>query len=100
MSTITSNNQVLLLDKELSAVLNQDWQDYDEKKITQGIDPKNISCMVGWEVDYIVNKINSTLKHYSIRNCRRAVNIACMATYTPAPRAKFLEQVMGVLYLL
>jgi hypothetical protein len=43
------------------AVLNENWSEYDNRKIKDGRDRSKMSCDEPWEVNYLVEKLR---KHY------------------------------------
>ncbi len=58
-------------------VLNEDWEDYDNKKIRGAVDSNKFSCDEPWEVDYLIKKLQ---KHYPYKTAdaiRAAVEACC-----------------------
>ena len=96
----TDTSFSMLLDRELSLLLSQNWIDYNNKKLSDDSEVNYFYSGSAWEIDYLVKKINSTFPKYTLKNTRRAINIVCLASYSPMPRKLFLEQVLGILYLL
>ena len=44
-----------------SKVLNEDWSDYDNKKIKGRLDSKDFACTEQWEVDFLISKIRKPI---------------------------------------
>jgi len=77
-------------------ILNEDWEDYDNRKIRDARDGRFFSCEEPWEVDYLVKKI----KKHSIRSeqeIRNAIVSCCRTVAAPRPRKALVECVMSKL---
>ena len=74
-------------------VLNEDWEDYDNRKIRDKRDRAFFSCEEPWEVDYLVKKIIKVHGHSESR-IRVAISMCCREVLGNKPRAKFVECVM------
>lgn len=73
------------------AVLNEDWSDYDDRKIRDGRDRSKFACTEPWEVTYLVNKLK---KHYPYKTesaINTAIESCCKSVGSPHPREKFVE---------
>ncbi len=44
-------------------ILNEDWYEYDNKKIRDNRDKSKFSCEEKWEVDYLVKKNFKNITH-------------------------------------
>ncbi|GAA4204905.1 hypothetical protein GCM10022289_23590 [Pedobacter jeongneungensis] len=77
-------------------ILNEDWNEYDNRKIRDKRDAKFFSCEEKWEVDYLVAKIK---KHKSNpeQEIRNAIAACCKTVSAPRPRKQFVECVMSKL---
>jgi hypothetical protein len=101
MPEVIINQQFnMVLDADLITLLNADWSDYESRKKNEGSNVYHFNSDVPWEIDYLVDKISNTHNKYTPKMTRRAINIICMASFIPLSREMFLEQVMGILYLL
>lgn len=58
-------------------ILNEDWSDYDNRKIRDGRDRNRFSCTEEWEVDYLARKINRQYPMYSTAQVRSAITQCC-----------------------
>jgi hypothetical protein len=77
-------------------VLNEDWEDYDNRKIRDGRDGRFFSCDEPWEVNYLVAKIRKH-KSNSEQEIRNAIAACCKTVAAPRPRKAFVECVMSKL---
>lgn len=75
-------------------ILNEDWSDYDNRKIRDRWDAKDFSCTETWEVNYLVEKIRKVYPFYIDQNIRSAIVNCCAALGSPHPRKPFVECVM------
>lgn len=75
-------------------VLNDDWTDYDNKKITGKADAKNFACTEPWEVDYLASKIRRLYPQYTSELIRTAIKECCKIIGAPHPRKTFVKCVM------
>ena len=77
-------------------VLNEDWEDYDNRKIRGRQDSAFFSCEEPWEVEYLVKKI---LKFHpnSEAKIRQAISTCCKEVPGNKPRKRFVECVMSKL---
>jgi len=75
-------------------VLNEDWSDYDNRKIRDKRDGKDFACRESWEIDYLVNKIRRVYPQYNEAAIRNAIGSCCRMIGAPHPRVKFVECVM------
>lgn len=84
----------------LNEILNEDWAEYDNRKIRDGRDGKFFACTEKWEVEYLKNKIK---KHYSEKNeiaIALAITQCCNSISSPHPRKAFVECVLKRLQLI
>jgi hypothetical protein len=78
-------------------ILNEDWSDYDNRKIRDNRDKSKFSCEESWEVDYLVRK---TQKHFPLKTeaqIRTAITSCCLTVKAPRPREEFVKCVAGKL---
>jgi hypothetical protein len=73
------------------AVLNEDWADYDNRKIRDGRDRSKVSCEEIWEVDYIAQKLRKYFPHKTDSAIRAAISSCCQSIPAPRPRVRFME---------
>jgi hypothetical protein len=77
-------------------ILNEDWEDYDNRKIRDSRDSRYFSCEEPWEVDYLVKKIKKH-KGNSEQEIKNAIASCCKTIAAPRPRKTFVECVMSKL---
>lgn len=75
-------------------VLNEDWEDYDNRMIRDGRDGSKFSCDEQWEVNYLVSKIMKTHQSIPVLEIRHAIAQCCSTIGAPRPRKEFVECVM------
>jgi hypothetical protein len=78
-------------------ILNEDWTDYDNKKIIDKRDRRYFSCEETWEVEYLIKYIK---KHYPLHadsQIRSAIKVCCNSTNAPRPRREFIDCVVSKL---
>lgn len=75
-------------------VLNENWSDYDNKKIRDQRDAKNFACTEVWEVEYLVKKIRRAYPAFDESRIRSAIRVCCSELKSPYPRKQFVECVM------
>lgn len=75
-------------------ILNEDWSDYDNKKIKGRPDSKDFACTETWEVNYLVLKIRKVYSQYSEQSIKDAISTCCKSLGAPHPRKTFVECVM------
>jgi len=75
-------------------VLNEDWSEYDNRKIRGRRDSKDFACTESWEVDFLVSKIKKVYPDYSESTIRSAIAACCRTVGSPHPRRPFVECVM------
>ncbi len=78
----------------LHEILQDDWSEYDNKKIRGGSDRNNFACTESWEVDYLVKKINKHHSNHSETRIRDAIIHCCQIIGSPHPRDKFITCVL------
>jgi hypothetical protein len=77
-------------------ILNEDWEDYDNRKIRDSRDSRYFSCEEPWEVDYLVKKIKKH-KGSTEQEIKNAIASCCKTIAAPRPRKTFVECVMSKL---
>ena len=75
-------------------ILNEDWSDYDNRKIWGRPDAKDFLCTEIMEVNYLLGKIGRIYPSYEEAEIRNAIRTCCMALGAPHPRAAFVTCVM------
>jgi hypothetical protein len=83
----------------LNKILNEDWAEYDNRKIRDERDGKFFACTEKWEVEYLKNTIK---KHYPEKTeiaISLAITQCCISTSSPHPRTAFVECVLKRLQL-
>jgi len=76
-------------------VLNDDWSDYDDRKIRDRRDAKDFACTESWEVDYLIRKIQKNYPAYTEMQIRAAISACCTSLRSPHPRIGFVQCVMA-----
>lgn len=75
-------------------ILNEDWTDYDDRKIRDKRDSNFFACSESWEVNYLINKIRKHYPMYTESQIKNAIAACCNAIAAPRPRKQFVECVM------
>lgn len=75
-------------------VLNEDWEDYDNKK-KKGIDARFFSCDEDWEIDYLLKKIKKHLPAKTNAEIEEAIQSCCKTVQAPRPRQEFVKCVFN-----
>jgi uridine kinase len=78
-------------------ILEDDWSDYDDKKIKDNRDRKDFACTESWEVEYLVSKIKRIYPKYPETSIRNAISSVCRSDSAPHPRERFVKRVMEIL---
>ena len=55
-------------------ILNKDWSGYDRIKVKQGGNPNFINLTIGWEINYLVDKIIEQYPHLDRYDLKIALN--------------------------
>lgn len=76
-------------------ILNENWSDYDNKKIRDKRDSRYFACDEKWEVVYLINKIKKHFPFYSNEQILKAIQSCCKTVPAPRPRKTFVECVMS-----
>ncbi len=76
-------------------VLNEDWEEYDNRKIRDQRDRAFFSCEEPWEVNYLVNKLRRRFPLKSDAALREAITACCRSVPGNKPRTKFVECVVN-----
>ena len=77
-------------------VLNEDWSDYDNKKIRDNRDARFFSCEESWEVEYLLKKISRYVSKADWQ-IRQAISECCKSISGNKPRKALVECVMAKL---
>lgn len=75
-------------------VLNEDWEDYDNRKIRDRRDSAFFSCEEPWEVDYLVGKLRRRFPLKTDSAIKEAIATCCRSIPGNKPRRKFVECVV------
>ena len=78
-------------------ILNENWDDYDNKKIRDKRDSVFFACTEQWEVEYLVSKIKKHFPHHSEATIRNAIVSCCRTIDSPHPRQKLVQCVVSKL---
>jgi hypothetical protein len=78
-------------------VLNEDWTDYDNRKIRDRRDSSRFSCDEAWEVDYLVSKLKKHFPFKSDTSIRSSISACCNTIKAPRQRDEFVECVAALL---
>jgi hypothetical protein len=81
-------------------ILNENWDDYDNKKIRDNRDARFFACTESWEVDYLVKKIKKLYLNLSEEQIRVAIKSCCLSILAPHPRRTFVKCVVDKLGLI
>jgi hypothetical protein len=76
-------------------ILNEDWTDYDNKKIRDSRDARFFSCEERWEVEYLLSKIRKHLPGKTEDQIKEAIAHCCRTIHGNKPRKEFVACVMG-----
>ena len=77
-------------------VLNEDWEDFDDRKIRDKRDRSKFSCDEPWEVDYLVKVIKKRNPSLSEASIRQAIT-SCCNSGASRQRDEFVKCVMSKL---
>ena len=75
-------------------ILNENWEDYNDRKIRENYDPMAFSCKDKWEVEFLAGKIRRVYSHYSEELIMNAIKACCNNIDGPRPRKDFVNCVM------
>ena len=75
-------------------ILNENWEDYDDRKIRDHNDPTEFVCSEKWEVDFLVGKVRRVYSHFSEDLIKNAIKACCNNTLVSRPRKDFVNCVM------
>ncbi len=81
----------------IHGILNEDWSEYDNKKVRDGRDKSKFSCDEPWEVDYLVKKIKKNYPGKTEDQIQAAIKSCCAVVRAPRPREEFVKCVVGKL---
>ena len=75
-------------------ILNENWEEYNERKINEQSDPAEFVCTEKWEVDFLTGKIRRVYAHYSEELIKNAIKACCNNVQVSRPRKDFVNCVM------
>ena len=78
-------------------ILNENWSEYDDKKIRDKRDRRYFACDETWEVDYLIKKIKKYFPFHNDTQILNAIKSCCKTVSAPRPRAEFIKCVIGKL---
>lgn len=71
-------------------ILEEDWIDYDNRKIRDIRDGRFFACTETWEVEYLRNKIKKHHPLLSDVEINMAIQLCCKELRAPHPRKEFV----------
>lgn len=71
-------------------LLEEDWSEYDNRKIRDNRDARFFACTEKWEVDYLKNKIKKKYPDLEDK-IMKAIELCCKDLRAPHPRKEFVE---------
>lgn len=75
-------------------ILNENWADYEDRKIREHSDPGTFACREKWEADFLAAKIRRVYAHFSEEQVKNAIKACCNNTFDDRPRRDFVNCVM------
>jgi len=78
-------------------ILNEDWSEYDNRKIRDKRDARFVSCEEPWEIEYLVTKIGKHKPKKTDAEIKTAIKQCCQTVPGNKPRPEFMECVMAKL---
>lgn len=75
-------------------ILETDWSDYDNRKVSDNRDARFFACTESWERDYLINKIKKHFPNLTLQQIVNAIEQCCKTIPAPHPRRTFVECVM------
>lgn len=75
-------------------ILNENWEDYNNRKIRENHDPLSFMCKEKWEVDFLIEKIRRIYSHFPEELIKNAIKACCNNIERPRPRKDFVNCVM------
>ncbi len=83
----------------IQKILNENWSDYDDRKMKSGSDSQNFAVTEEWEISYLVNKLVRYYPFIQQATIRTAIQLCASSTPPPHPRNEFIECVANRLGL-
>jgi len=80
----------------LEKVLN-DWKEYDQKKIKDGLDPLYFIWNESWEIHYLKTKIKYVYPVYDELMIFEAIDASCISEKIKIVRSDFVKKVLAIL---
>lgn len=75
-------------------ILDEDWSEYDNRKIRDRRDAKDFACTEDWEVDHLVSVTRKAYPQYTDLQIRAAIRHCCSTISPPHPRRAFVTCVI------
>lgn len=71
-------------------ILDENWNEYDNRKIRGAKDARFFACTEPWEVDYLKDKIKKFHPRIEDSTIIAAIKSCCAIIGSPHPRDKFV----------
>ncbi|MBK6835588.1 MAG: hypothetical protein IPG89_15465 [Bacteroidetes bacterium] len=75
----------------VTKILNEDWTEYDNRKIRDSRDAKFFACTESWEVNYLKSKIRKYYPFTPEKTIDDTIKACCQSIDSPHPRKTFVE---------
>ncbi|MBL7700395.1 MAG: hypothetical protein JNK79_19675 [Chitinophagaceae bacterium] len=75
-------------------ILNENWDDYNSRKIREHGNPDDFAFTEKWEVDFLIGKIRRVYTHFSEDLIKNAIKACSNNAQFPRPRKDFVNCVM------
>jgi len=72
-------------------VLNEDWSDYDNRKIRDRRDTRFFALTENWELDYLIRKYKKAHPYLTEAAIKTAISECCTKAATSHPREQFIQ---------
>lgn len=72
-------------------VLNEDWSDYDNRKIRDRRDTRFFAFTENWELDYLIRKYKKAHPYLTEAAIKTAISECSVKTAAPLPREQFIQ---------
>lgn len=77
-----------------SLLQEENWADYDNKKIRDGRDSRFFACTEQWEVDHLKKLLKKYFPSISESKINEAIQTCCKSIEAPRPRKEFIECIL------
>jgi hypothetical protein len=72
-------------------VIDEDWSDYDDRKIKEQKNSSKFSCEDRWEIEYLADKLKKHYPQKSHKLILQAISNCCLKSGAPHTREVFIE---------